>query len=529
MERRLQRGSLNVRLIVVFCCLTIVLHGFIATVWYTRQPPTIRIGTVRIVNHNHTPNVGFSTVQETTIDPDSWSVRQPRIYNDTVRVVNHNHTPNVGVQKATIDPAITRETSNNQTKLGYLVVVDIPEQLISGLENLVQLYMINQLHWKLGMIEPYVLGTWLSLAPPTREDFKSQPLLSTYLNRSHMMHNLKECFHSDVKLSTFQDLLINAARSFIVLKFDPAKNAAKDISECSSWMVKTKYILNYHLQRVKDRAMAVHGWNYRFVGVGSLCIRSHPQKPFSMLQVVEYVKQWMMKHTSGQLSEPFPPQYTVVIPEWRSILSRPTGHYYYDPSFTAFNFTDSCQLMSVPHTSFVTNTASKVLNTLALPGPLIAFHVRSERVAWMDVKYHVEGFTNKCMAMLPKVLEAVQRKYNVSRDHIIFIHDGTKYGSTSFYLHNKRPLSTLLISKIQALGIRNVQYKPLHNTHVDFAAPQFVEQEILLSADVLILVGSGDFQRSLLARFRSKVKGGDKWYKMCSMIPQEDHLQELDL
>ena len=121
---------------------------------------------------------------------------------------------------------------------------------------------------------------------------------------------------------------------FIVLKFVTDGSVEKDISECSFSMNKTEYRLNYHLQRVKDKAMAVHGLNYSFVGVKSLCIRSKPQNPFSMLQVVEYVKQWMM-NTSGQFSRPFIPQHTVVIPEWRSIKNQSNGHFYYDPTFTA--------------------------------------------------------------------------------------------------------------------------------------------------------------------------------------------------
>ena len=54
---------------------------------------------------------------------------------------------------------------------------------------------------------------------------------------------------------------------------------------------------------------------------------------------------------------------------------------------------------------------------------------------------------------------------------------------------HRKPLSTQIISKVKALGIRNVQYKPLNNTQAHFAAPQFVEQEILISANVLIIVG----------------------------------------
>ena len=481
------KRAVKVQLMVVVC-LVIVFQGITYTAWYVRRP-RVSDGRMGVVNHIHTPNTGFARVQEATIEKT--------------------------------DPAITTETS----KLGYLVILNIPEQLTSAVEHFVQLYMINTLHWKLGMIEPYVRGTWLAFLPSVKDDFRSLPLLSTYFNRSHMIHNLKQCFHSDVQLNTFEDFLINAARPFIVLKFVAG---GPDISECPSSMNKTEYRLNYHLQRVKDKAVAVHGLNHSFIGVKSLCIRSKPQSPFSMLRVVEYVKQWMM-NTSGQISRPFTPQHTVVIPEWNGIRNQPSGHFYYDPTFTALNVSDSCQMRSVPYSSFVTNAASRVLDTLALPRPLIAFHIRSEKIAGMETKNYVKGFVDKCMALLPRVFQAVQNKYNVSRDHIIFTYDGTEYGSTSMNGFHSKPLAIQIISKVKALGIRNVQYKPLNDTRADFAAPQFVEQEILMSADVLIIVGYGSFQKTLLTRFRDKVNGRDKWYQMCSSRFKEDHLEGLDM
>ena len=136
----------------------------------------------------------------------SWYARQPRIGDSRMPIVDHIHAHHAGC--TTIQGA--RRASRTNHRLGYLVILDIPEQVTSAIEDFVQLYMINQLHWKLGMIEPYVLGTRLAFSPPITEDFRSLPLLSTYINRSHLMHNLKECFHADVKLDTFQDFLISA-------------------------------------------------------------------------------------------------------------------------------------------------------------------------------------------------------------------------------------------------------------------------------------------------------------------------------
>jgi len=118
-----------------------------------------------------------------------------------------------------------------------------------------------------------------------------------------------------MKLRSFNNFLINAARSLIMLQFKTNKTVAADISKCSFSKVK-QHTLNHHLQRIKRKAIAVHGMKYRFEVVYSLCIKSKPQEPFSMLRVVKYVRQWMMK-ASGQSSRTYRPQHTIVIPQWR--------------------------------------------------------------------------------------------------------------------------------------------------------------------------------------------------------------------
>jgi len=170
----LRRGiaPLKFRPTFVLMCLTFLFFSLIATSWYAREP-RIHNGRVEIVNHIHAQDGGLAAIREVTT-----------------------------LEK--IEPYTDTGTRSNQSQLGYLVILDIPEQLTSAVEDFVQLYMINQLHWKLGMIEPYVLGTRLAFSPPVTEDFRSLPLLSTYFNRSHMMLNLEKCSHSDMKLRLFK-------------------------------------------------------------------------------------------------------------------------------------------------------------------------------------------------------------------------------------------------------------------------------------------------------------------------------------
>ena len=406
---------------------------------------------------------------------------------------------------------------------GYLVVWDIPEQLTAATKDLIQLYMFNQKHLKLGMIEPYVLGSRLKTVPPVSEDFRSLPVISTFLNKSDMLHNLEKCFNSGrVDLHSFPDFLVNAARQFIVVRFITAKRdiLGGKITNCNFNMKLVEHLLNYHLEIVRDRAISKHGANYTFRGVHSLCVKAVPEEPFSMKDVAQFIRTWMT-NTSNGTKHPFSPQFSVVIPEWRAVMNMENHHYYYDPSYTGRNMTRSCQLQSLAHTSYVTQAARTMFQRLSLSRPFIAVHVRSERISQPELQWHRTGFIDSCISNFSKVLQVVMKEHNISLENVVFIHDGSQYGSDSMW-ESRRNASNYIISRIKAIGIRNVQYKPQENfTNIDSATTesalaQFVEKEFLASADILIMLGYGGFQQSLLLRFKSKGNDRNHWYKLCS-------------
>ena len=274
----------------------------------------------------------------------------------------------------------TVEVPQTAEQRGYLAVLNIPEQLTAATGDLIQLYMFNEKHLKLGMIEPYVLGSRLKTVPPVSEDFRSLPLITTFLNRSLMLANLKRCFHSDhVDLHPFPDFLVNAARQFIVVTFIAAKTKLLDgnISKCSSNIKHIEYILNHHLKTVRERVFSKHGVHFTFRGVHSLCVKAIPGEPLSMKDVAQFIRTWMTNNSNGT-KEPFSPQFSVVIPEWRAVKNTEDPFYYYDPSYTRSNRTGSCQLRSLAHMSYVTQAAKRMFQHFSLSQPFIAVHVRSE-------------------------------------------------------------------------------------------------------------------------------------------------------
>ena len=429
-----------------------------------------------------------------------------------------------------------KEVKKHYGSLGYLVILNVPEQLTAATDDFVQLYMVNQRHWNLGMIEPYVLGSALSFVPPTEKEFWSLPLLSKYLNRSVLINTLQTCFSSDdVKLQSFPQFLIDAARDFVIVNFVTHHNPrqpmdmTKHISECDYRdMNKTQSRLNYHLHKVRHEAMSRHGTKYKFVGVHSLCVKAVPKTPFSMLQVVEYIKQW--RKNTGDSVLHFP-HFTIVIPEWRKVHSIADSiFYYYDPSYTSSNLTAPCHLEAVPSSSYITRTTNNVLKKLSLPRPIIAVHVRTERVAISELERKIIGFIDLCLKQFSSVLETVIRIHNVSREHVILIHDGGKYGSKSMS-QSLQKASKYIVSNIKSLGIRNVQYTPEkigNDATVDRTLAQFVDRELLVSADVLITVGFGGYQKSVIEQFknRKKKKLGRKGelYRVCTGRPMTDIL-----
>ena len=110
------------------------------------------------------------------------------------------------------------------------------------------------------------------------------------------------------------------------------------------------------------------------------------------------------------------------------------------------------------------------------------------------------------------------KEHNTSLENVVFIHDGSQYGSDSMW-ESRRNASNYIISRIKAIGIKNVKYKPQENsTNIDSATTEsaLAQFVFLVSADILIVLGYGGFQHSLLLRFKSKENDKNHWCKLCS-------------
>ena len=98
------------------------------------------------------------------------------------------------------------------------------------------------------------------------------------------------------------------------------------------------------------------------------------------------------------------------------------------------------------------------------------------------------------------------------------IHDLGSYGTKSCnYGHCVNGRSQLL-SRIKSLGYRVISYDPTKfksfPDNPGFAS--FVEREFLSNVDILVTLGGGGFQHSIILRFMKNSKSyKDNLYRMC--------------
>ena len=424
-----------------------------------------------------------------------------------------------GERECVPEPVTVRREVSNRYKTrvaprkGYLAILKIPEQFSAAVISFLQLYTINQRHWKLKMIEPYVLRSRLAFVPPAKEDFRTLPLISKYLNRSHMLHDIQTCFQSDhVDFSTFSDFLLTAPTDFVVLQFVMSPGEAKGrFYECDFNVTETEKLLNSHLKIMKDAGFARRGRNFR--GVKSVCVAASRNGSFSMKEAAENVAWWMSNNHTGLFS--------LVVPEWRSAVSTKANYYYYDPNITAF--VNICALRTTPYTGYVMKAVQEMARNLSIEHPFIGIHVRSERIAQQEVQLQKNGFIDECVKNLTTLIQTLKVKHSVSKRNIAFVHDAGAYGSKTIY-KKLRPASNNIITKIESLGITNVQYTSSGAEASSMS--QFVELEFLASADVLVTVGFGGFQKRLVARFKHYQGGLDNWYVPCDCMSKLEARQK---
>ena len=387
----------------------------------------------------------------------------------------------------------------------YLIALKYEEQLASATRNVFQLVNLT-VHWNRRAVEPFIAGSTYS-GVPSSPSLSGLFRFSEFYNSSSVAAQMGDCFSKELLLYSFEDFLVNATREFLLLDFRMSGDKSGKVTDCTSGrdkeFRKVESRLNAHLERVKSEAIAVHGQEYKFKGVRAVCVEA------SKLSVHNVAKE-VLSESNKQLS--------VVVSSWRCIQNVSAGgFFYYNPSYS-WAFIQKCHIFSFARTRKIVDAADEFGKSLSLPETVIGVHLRTEKLAVDDRKQ--PGHFNNCLDRLHAVAQALLKKFNLTVNSIVAIHDYSKYGSNSCALGSRSKCEKFRDTAVKTLkswGIKIVSYepasfkKPLHNGLVSV-----IEKEFLSGTNHLITVGGGGYQSSVASLFNAKHQNSEPVYRICS-------------
>ena len=202
---------------------------------------------------------------------------------------------------------------------------------------------------------------------------------------------------------------------------------------------------------------------------------------------------------------------TVVLDSWTGLDSSGNSSFFSYVSGFMFNFCYGTGSFTLEHSKLVISAADGFVERFNLTQPAVGVHIRAEKLL-RNSNWNIE-YSIDCLQQLYNLL------HNHSVDNhfpekVYVFHDLGKYGSTSCdkskQCNHARPK---LLSKLKQLRFREVYFDPSNFTSFPnnrvFAS--FVEREYLSHVQVLVAVGRGGFQRSIVNRFLKHSRGTDKY------------------
>ena len=407
-----------------------------------------------------------------------------------------------------------KSTLHHQYKppLSYIAVLKYADQLGGAMLRFAQLLHLTA-KWKRHGVEPFVLGSGLGI--PRKGNLDGLFHLSDIYNLS----SFKVCA-GDTTISSFEDFLVNSTRELVLLNFVNGKKREPSIYDCAGdQSVVTAF--NIYLNSVKSKAIAIHGKNYKFKFVKAICVEAH-YSGFSLDDLERAV-------AAGSEHVCVP---TVVIKTWIGLSNAPGTFNFYVNDSLQWSLEDDAirNVETLPRTPFILEATEEFKKSLSLSGPFVGIHIRIERLMKKDEQQ--DGFLDECVERSGAVIRGVLRKYNVTSKNAIALNDYSDYGTFTCAARWRRiciNMRNKIIKRLETWGVRTVSYDPaLFNKPRHKGFVSLIEKETLSSADYLITVGGGSYQRGMEHLFVEKRGGNEELYRLCN-IYGPDHIPDLNI
>ena len=477
-------------IIVVIAVTTLLLSSHIQTVDYRFLPDIFRT----VVSHADT------------------STLTPCLKGNISRPIN---TPQSG---------FVRENgcSNNGTQ-GYLLAIELCQQSTGSFLAFSQLAKVASL-FNLSMVEPYMIGTRINGVPrfknePYITDTRSKKVhgfeseqppmpLGRFYDMVSLENTLKSCCYTS-QFDNFETVITKASRNVIFVGFvqnkSPYSFGKRKIIEIDhNKMIDYD---KYNFERLRRWVSQISKDTVPpFLLVRVFVVDVRPSHPLCLSDIKEGLSGIIREEVSTSGSA------TLVFSQWRGLHTESTRYFYYIPDFP------SCNVYSVNHSKVILEATEEFSKSLSQIRPVIGVHIRGERLMLTSEgsSYHLN-----CLRELKNVLQRLVISTKAARDSVHIFHDLGPYGSdTCEHLRYCRQGKHNLLSKIKELGYPVVNYNPTNfdvdPVGVNNAFVSFVEREYLTSqVDVLVTVGRGAYQQSIVERFVDK-NGNHTLLRICS-------------
>ena len=452
---------------------------------------------------------------QTSMLSSQISTQSVSLPKDTVPIKAHRNTMERKGRTKVLSPSsrtkhthslVNTRVNRSSTTLGFMMAVKVEQQVNAGFMGYTQLAKIaGLLH--LSIVEPYVQDTMVRGAPIIA-GCENPPLkLSRLYNMSEYRRILNDCCPGS-KVVSFEEFLERSSRKILHLSFSTSlKDAhreqlshARKVVEVdinlSAPVSKGILALNYWANFIarKQNSSFVPFNRYRYV-----IVDAHPKHPLPLSQITEVLSSIVRKHADEYGSA------TVILDTWRSIHSDGDSSYFYH--ILDWNWISRDVIRSITHSDVIVYAARDFAQSMNREHPVIGVHIRGERLLNQP---RVES-VDHCLSELANLLRNGSVP-NATSDKVHMFHDLGKYGTMSCG-NGCGDRGVELVTKIRRLGFPISSYEPsnfesLKNITINRAFVSLVEKEYLSRVDVLVTVGWGGFQQSVVERFL-KYNGGN--------------------
>ena len=473
-------GRKVVKQSLIFCAAVLSLHG---AIYY-----------MTLYRHEHR--------SKTNYERNVWSVASPAVI-------------------GTPDDKASHWTAERSSQ-GYILVVDYKQQLTAGFLGFYHLATIAAL-LNLSVVEPYIQGTGLQGAPHIRKNSDPQVLkLSHFYDLAHLEDALMTCTNSH--LVSFEEFLTNASRNVVLVSFlhslkffgyyFSAGNESRKIVEidnATNSQLSGLKTLNLWASFVREKSMSP----LTFSKSRAVLVDARPLHPLPLSDLVQYLGSIVQEQVAKYGSA------TIVLDRWRDIqLNSPSAYLYY---IQGFQYKDCADIDTVKHSKIITSAAEQFKVSLGGSHPIVGVHIRAERLL-LDFKGS-ESHYKRCLRQLLHLMNNGTIA-NIRHGSMHIFHDLGEYGSSTC---NVREWKYCIEGRKNFLTELNRYFKKFvvsfdpssfHPVTLQPAFASFVEREYLSTVDVLVTVGRGGYQDSIVKRFLKRSGGtSDSLYRICNNPP----------